>query len=217
MHAELTTSSFDCKVRELAWEYGKGLAPHRGGFKSLFDALQLSNCGLVDAPTIDDVWKQPDLEPPSPDDVVIYADAEHGNDDLATRDGRSPQAPLRTLEAAVRESRKIVASISPGTEPPQRHIVLTGRHHIAETLQLSSADSGLHIRNGGVGTAPAELTGAKRLTGLVWERYTPKPPKPAPPTPASFIPNENNVYGVAVAGKDSPGIKCVPLFVFKRS
>ena len=34
-------ASFDCAVREFAWEYGKHLLPDRGEFRTLFDALQL--------------------------------------------------------------------------------------------------------------------------------------------------------------------------------
>ena len=33
-------TSFDCKARELAWQYGKQLPPQRGSFKSLFDGPQ---------------------------------------------------------------------------------------------------------------------------------------------------------------------------------
>lgn len=217
----------------LAWEYGKVLAPHRGGFKSLYDALQLSNCAVPNPPVDHDAWGPPTLTPVPSDHVVIYVDADHGSDDRVTTTsgtsssssslfseldapGQSPDAPLHSLEAAVRASRAIVAATRPGEVVPPRHIVLIGKHYVSETIQLTPADSGLHIRNGGVcddgptsacDVTPGELTGAKRLTGLVWERYTPKPPKPAPPVRASFLANENNVFGVAKAGKDSPGIK----------
>ena len=33
--------SFDCAARGLAYTYGRQLAPHRGQFKSLYDALQV--------------------------------------------------------------------------------------------------------------------------------------------------------------------------------
>ena len=33
--------SFDCAARALAYTYGRQLAPHRGQFKSLYDALQV--------------------------------------------------------------------------------------------------------------------------------------------------------------------------------
>lgn len=60
----LLFSSFDCKVRALAWRYGKQLAPHRGSFKSLFDALQLGGCSLPNPPSEDDVWEPPAIAAP---------------------------------------------------------------------------------------------------------------------------------------------------------
>jgi hypothetical protein len=53
----------------------------------------------------------------------------------------------------------------------------------------------------------ATLTGAKPLAGLSWKPYRIPPHKPRPPTSASFLVDENNVYGVAQPSSDSPGIK----------
>lgn len=194
-------TSFDCKVRELAWQYGKKLAPQRGSFKSLFDALQLGGCSVSNPPTVDDVWAPPRIQIPTiaegSNGYIIYVDSELGDD--RHRDPSSPETPLRTLQAAVSISRSIVAAVS-GPAPP-RHIVVRGEHYLAEPLHLGAQDSGLHLQN--ADGLPATLTGAKKLTTLSWQQYKPppKPPKPQPPPhTASFLPNENNVFGVAKAG-----------------
>jgi hypothetical protein len=138
----------------------------------------------------------------------IYVDSERGDD---SQDGASPDAPLRTLSAALIASRAIVtAAVAAGhTPPPRRHVIVRGRHYLPEPLHLSAEDSGLHLQNSA--GLSATLTGAKALPALAWRPYKP-PPRPAPPPPApptaNFLPNENNVYGVAKAhGKgDPPGV-----------
>ena len=118
-------SSFDCKARELAWQYGKQLAPQRGSFKSLFDALQLGGCPIPNPPAEDDSWQAPTLAAPAAAEgsrAVIYVDAELGDDG---HDGASPAAPLRTLQAAVSASRAIVAAAA--GRAPARHIVVKVR------------------------------------------------------------------------------------------
>ena len=169
-------SSFDCKARELAWQYGKQLAPQRGSFKSLFDALQLGGCSIPNPPAEDDSWQTPTLAVPAAAEgsrAVIYVDAELGDDG---HDGASPAAPLRTLQAAVSASRAIVAAAADPV--PARHIVVKGTHHLPEPLHLTAEDSGLHLQN--AAGLPATLTGAKALPALTWRPYKP-PPRPAPP------------------------------------
>eukprot|EP01050_Picozoa_sp_SAG11_P023129 SAG11_NODE_4565_length_1849_cov_1.276571_2_plen_299_part_00 len=200
-------SSFDCKARELAWQYGKQLAPQRGSFKSLFDALQLGGCYLPNPPTDDDSWEPPTLAVPVAAEgsrAIIYVDAELGDDN---HDGVSPDAPLRTLQAAVSASRAIVTAAVGAA--PARHIVVKGKYYLRKPLHLTAEDSGLHLQN--ADGIPATLTGAKKLPSLSWQPWKPqpKPPKPPPATPAaSILPNENNVYGVAKAGGkgDPPGV-----------
>lgn len=36
----------DCRIRQFVWEAGKKLLPRRGEFKTLYDAMQLSACGV---------------------------------------------------------------------------------------------------------------------------------------------------------------------------
>ena len=41
------SKSFDCKMRQFAYEYGELIQPQHGSFVELFDALQLSACDLT--------------------------------------------------------------------------------------------------------------------------------------------------------------------------
>jgi hypothetical protein len=207
-------TSFDCKARDLAWQYGKMLAPQRGEFKSLFDALQLGGCSMPNPPTVEDAWAPPHLlageaagENERRDTVWVYVDAELGDD--SAHDGASAAAPLRTLQKAVDASRSIVAQaahLSTAGWAPARRIVVRGKHHLAEPLHFTSEDSGLHFQN--ADGEHATLTGAKPLTGLKWEPYHPPHHKPPTPPEQSFLVDENNVFGVAKAGGkgDPPGL-----------
>jgi len=182
-------ASFDCKVRAFALQYGQKLAPHRGQFKTLYDALQLHNCPDAGAPpTESDAWAPPEPVYPA-DGVRIYVDADRG-DDAGT--GESWDRPLRTMPAALAASR--------ASRAPSRHLIVRGSHYIHEALRLTADDSGLHI----LGEGGATLTGAVKLPGLSWAAH--KIPVPTPPPKPSFIANKDNVFGEAHAGVDSPGI-----------
>ena len=161
------------------------------------------NCNVVDPPTIQDKWSPPSLPPLTHEDgLQIFVDASNGDDD---NDGLSSSTPLRTLHSALRLSRHVTQTTS-GANPPQRHILVRGRHYLSSPLEMTSADSGLHIRLATDNGQPAELTGATRLKGIVWTPFTPKPTPPPAPTPPSFLPNTNNVYGDAKPHRDSPGM-----------
>ena len=146
------TTAFDCKVRTLAWQYGKQLAPQRQGFKSLFDALQLNECPqILNPPTVADGYAPP-LLPTIIEDanasLVLYVDADRGDDANTGAFDR----PLRTVEVAVLRSRS-------RSSTPSRHLVLRGKHYLPSPIELTSADSGLHLRNHN--GEPAELTGVR--------------------------------------------------------
>ena len=36
----------DCTIRKAAWDYAKKLQPQKKGFKQVYNALQLQNCGV---------------------------------------------------------------------------------------------------------------------------------------------------------------------------
>ena len=198
--------SFDCAARALAYSYGRQLAPHRGQFASLYDALQLANCDAVEPPTELDTWQPPtlsDIGLTEAGAIQIHVDATTGDD---ANGGRSELNPLRTIHAALAISRAVVDDFSSSQATSRRHIVLRGKHHLTAPIAVTAHDSGLHFRNAGAGAEPAVLTGAKPLPNLQWKPYRPKPKPPRPPTLASFLTNENNVYNDAHAHSDSPGI-----------
>ena len=178
----------------------------------VFLQLRELNCKDVSPPTETDHWGPPTLPDPAPGEVQIHVDAGTGDD---ANPGRSRAAPLKTIAAAVALSRAIVAEhAAAAASPPRRFIVIRGKHYIAEPVALTPGDSGLHFRNDR--GYPATMTGAAPLTGLRWSRYAPVPKPPAPPTPASFINNSNNVFGVAHAHSDSVGIKFLGVRCLRR-
>ena len=122
--------SYDCKVREHAWEYGKTTLPQRGDFKTLYDALQLQACG-VEAPSGEDVWVPPTYATPS-SGVVIYVDAKASSGG----DG-SKTSPFSTLvDAVAAAAGKGAATI----------VLYAGTYH-TEQVQLGTEHAKLTIQN----------------------------------------------------------------------
>lgn len=65
--------SYDCAVRRHAWEFAKQTLPRRGGFKTVYDALQLHTCNIT-PPAGLDVFVPPRFDT-SASNGVIFADA----------------------------------------------------------------------------------------------------------------------------------------------
>ena len=138
-------ASTDCAVRKLAWEYGQKLQPSRGGFRTLYDALQLGACNVT-APGELDEWG-PLAEPLPAGQHVLCVDPSANADD-------APGGTYATLTSAVAASR--------GLRKPLTIALRAGIHHLPHTVELTAADSGLTIRN-----APgerAEVSGGRNLT-----------------------------------------------------
>ena len=66
-------ASADCAIRNTAWQFGKGLMPQRGTFKTLYDALQLGACNTVPLAEELDVWA-PTREPWPLNQPVLVVD-----------------------------------------------------------------------------------------------------------------------------------------------
>jgi hypothetical protein len=141
----------DCAIRQLAWEYGRKLQPARGGFQTLYDALQLGACNVTRPPAaaeLDEIFAP--LAEPIPrvsGQRVLFVDtAAHADDGAA--------GTYATLAGAVAASR--------GLPKPLTIALRAGTHHLPRTVDLTAADSGLTIRN-----APgerAEVSGGRNLT-----------------------------------------------------
>ena len=127
--------STDCAIRTLAWEYGQKLQPSRGGFRTLYDALQLGACNVTAPPPVElgDEWAP--MADPIPDGQrVLFVDpaAASSADDGA--DGT-----YATLTSAVAASRSL--------PKPLTIALRTGTHHLPHTVDLTAADSGLTVSN----------------------------------------------------------------------
>ena len=66
------SASFDCESRRHAYEFAKTTLPHRGEFRTVFDALQLQACGLTPPSEMDD-FVAPRFPTPSSGTVLYVA------------------------------------------------------------------------------------------------------------------------------------------------
>lgn len=119
--------TFDCKARAAAYEYGKYLLPERGSFKTLFEALQLQDCGLT-TPTEYDEFKPPTFPAPA---GSIYVDAAKGSDSNAG----TAAAPMKTIAAAVAKAGE------------KATVVLKAGTYHTDTVNIGAEHSGLTIQN----------------------------------------------------------------------
>jgi|EP01046_Picozoa_sp_COSAG06_P042502 hypothetical protein len=120
-------ATFDCKARSAAYEYGKYLLPERGEFRTLFEALQLQECGLT-TPTEMDEFKAPSFPAPA---GSIYV-SPTGSDSAAG----TAAAPLKTIAAAVAKAKGAKATV----------VLKAGTYH-TDTVQIGKEHSGLTIQN----------------------------------------------------------------------
>jgi hypothetical protein len=128
--------SYDCAWRQHAWAFAKATLPHRGNFRSVFDALQLQACGLQ-PPPVPDTFVAPRFPTPSNSatTAVLYAAVN------ATKAGDGSRERPFTL----------VAAVAAVTAAPRTHTVTLllrgGTYRLAETLRLGPQHSNLTIQN----------------------------------------------------------------------
>jgi hypothetical protein len=126
-------ASYDCSVREHAWEFGKATLPSRGDFKSLFDALQLQHCKNVSAPhpTAMDAWQPPSYPTPTASALLYVApDAAAGGDGTKAK-------PFATLAQAVAAA---------AGKPKATILLRAGVHHSGQ-LVITAAHAGITFQN----------------------------------------------------------------------
>ena len=148
--------SFDCAVRQLAYEYAKQLRPDQGTFPAVHDALQLEGCSIPmsrEARSVSAASPAPPLATPLTEFFVSPNGSDVGSGTLA-----SPFAtPRRGIEAC-----RLSASACTVT-------LRGGVYYLADSpLQLTAEDSGLTLRS--FAGESAQLSGAEPLTGLAWTR-----------------------------------------------
>lgn len=149
-------ASFDCKMRKLAYAYGKQLLPRHGTFESLYYALDLSN------PDCHEVLKSDDMFPgegrfqvPTP----RFRDAVFVAVEGAPSGTGTVEEPMAGLQEALDAAAERGAS----------HVVLRGgRYHLKETLQLTPKHSKITIK--AYPGEEAEISGGKKLKAK-WHPY----------------------------------------------
>ena len=153
------TASFDCAVREAAYELGKRMMPMRAGFPDLYDAMQLWAC-KVPAPPKDDrhSWQPRGATSRSNTagsaHVVLWVDASSAGSDTGARVG-SKDRPFATMQAAVDTAARLCLPPLSGNPAPassasnQCTIMLRGgeTHYLSSTIELTRAHSGLTIQS----------------------------------------------------------------------
>jgi hypothetical protein len=126
------SAHYDCEVRKHMWEFAKETLPHRGSFKTVFDALQLQRCNNVTAPATEDTHTAPYFATPRTTTVIfVDSNASGGGDGSKVR-------PFSTLEAGIHAAAKGKAPVT---------VVLREGAYYTEGIVLSAQHSGITIQN----------------------------------------------------------------------
>mmetsp|Transcript_5666 Transcript_5666/g.13013 ORF Transcript_5666/g.13013 Transcript_5666/m.13013 type:complete len:787 (+) Transcript_5666:23-2383(+) len=148
-HVEGVPASFDCKMRKLAYAYGKKLLPRMGAFESLYYALDLNSpdCheqlhGPIPVP----------LHHKLPEKALFVA--VDGNDH---GDGSKAQ-PLKTMQVAADKAAHAGAAL----------VLRAGTHFLDKTLELGPLHSGLVIM--AYPGEQVEVSGGRKLQ-VSWKPY----------------------------------------------
>eukprot|EP01060_Flectonema_neradi_P018001 TRINITY_DN2481_c0_g1_i1.p1 TRINITY_DN2481_c0_g1~~TRINITY_DN2481_c0_g1_i1.p1 ORF type:complete len:221 (+),score=52.70 TRINITY_DN2481_c0_g1_i1:43-663(+) len=173
----LGPESFNCKMRNLAWEYGQKTLPKFGKFENLYYALGLNDdCKNVTGPvhfTPTDSKPNPPVFPTSTTGFSLYVDFLNGDDS----NNGSISHPLKTISSAVIKSR--------GKGPDAFVYLRAGTHYLTETVQITAENSGLTIQN--YNGEEVVVSGGKKLDAK-WSPYN--------------INDGNNMYVTDVADVD---------------
>eukprot|EP00929_Paragymnodinium_shiwhaense_P049370 TRINITY_DN24907_c0_g1_i1.p1 TRINITY_DN24907_c0_g1~~TRINITY_DN24907_c0_g1_i1.p1 ORF type:complete len:805 (-),score=179.69 TRINITY_DN24907_c0_g1_i1:258-2672(-) len=156
-HVSQIPASFDCKVRKLAYAYGKKLLPRMGAFESLYYALDLNapNCTETLQPGSEGIRPEAEMLPPRfevPAKAVFVAP--DGDDHADGTEG----APLKSVQLAIDRAARSSAAV----------VLRGGTHFLEDTLYLLPQHSGVTI-TAYPGEQP-ELSGGKKLA-VKWEQY----------------------------------------------
>lgn len=183
--------SFDCAARTAVYEYGQKLLPRKKHFKTLFDALQLSNGCNKTSPPADDAWLPPKYPTPTTSNI-LFVDAKASAGGSGTKTD-----PLATISEAVLESSKSSDSTT---------ILLRSGTHFTDQIQLGPEHSGLTIQNYNGEYATVSGGVPFTLSAGAWTPYKIE-------KGWSDSLGENNIYGKLATPKTSTSsIKFLGLF-----
>jgi hypothetical protein len=140
------SASFDCESRRHAYEFAKTTLPHRGEFRTVFDALQLQACGLTPPSEMDD-FVAPRFPTPSSGTVLYVA----ANATAAEGDG-SKAKPFALPQA--------LAAAAAVTTGPVTLLLRGGTYRLMESLHVRPEHSNDHLTIQNYDGEEAILSGA---------------------------------------------------------
>ena len=151
---------FDCAWRPLAYEWAPVLQPWLNDTqkRELYDALLLgTKCKhhQVQPPAASPAAAAPKAAEPK--GTTLYVSASHGSDKASG----TLAHPLATLGHAVLAARKVKGAATV--------LLRAGTYHLAETIELGAADSGLTISS--YQDERVIVSGGVPLTGLEWKPH----------------------------------------------
>lgn len=178
-------ASFDCAMRQLAYQYGRSLLPRKGAFESLYFALNLNDpsCNGTALPQsrAEDPRGRPAAEEHALPARAVFV-APGGRPGAS---GLAPADPMADLQRAV----------DTAAATGVRDVVLRGgTHYLADTLHLGPEHSNIHIQ-AFPGETPV-VSGGVALKGLAWKPY-------------NVSAGGANIYVANIKGqvKDMPGLQ----------
>eukprot|EP01084_Bolivina_argentea_P098106 176351_1 len=132
--------SFDCAIREYAYNFGINLQPRHGSFVSLFDALQLQACNMTRPQLTQRKINNYSTTYDIIDNCIFYVDPINGSDN---NNGTTPSIAFSTIEKGISASR--LARKSSNTKCILN--LMSGTFYQKNTISLNSHDSYLTIQN----------------------------------------------------------------------
>ena len=156
------TPEFNCKMRKLAWEFGKQKRRDYAQFEDLYYALGLNKDCLAEVPlpvfTAADRAPKPKVFPAADGRrgaISLFVDGAHGSDSNAGLLG----SPFKSIQAAVNAAKnKPLATVN----------LRAGTHYVSSPVQITAENAGLTIQN--YAGERVVVSGAVPLTPQ-WTKY----------------------------------------------
>ena len=142
----------DCHIKMAAYDFAKEIQPERGNLRTVFDALQLQQCGMK-RPEEDKPLPIPEVENPG---FTVFVDIVHGNDG---NDGKI-DTPVKTIERGL--------AILRGMQGRRTLYLREGTYYVPKPILLTKIDDDLVISS--YNNEKVTLSGAKEVE-VEWKPY----------------------------------------------
>jgi len=185
--------SFDCQVRQLAYQYAQKIQPWRSDFSSVYDALEL---GTLCNTSSDITSKKQTFKFPLPKAAqtsTFYVDPVSGSDS----NPGTKALPFLTIQRGIIATR--------GSSKPAAILLRQGTFYLSDTIVLGPEDSDLTISN--YNGEDVYVSGGIPLGNLNW-----KPFNVSSKDKILMYEGANNVYGQAVLSGDTETVKYLGSF-----